>query len=33
MGFAAAERRVQYNGANSLWFSFALRRAEPGNGH
>ncbi len=32
-GFAAAERPVQYNGANSLWFSFALRRAEPGNGH
>lgn len=33
LGFAAAERPVQYNGANSLWFSFALRRAEPGNGH
>lgn len=28
MGFAAAERAVRYNGANSLWFSFALRRLE-----
>lgn len=28
MGFAAAEREVHYNGANSLWFSFALKRVE-----
>ena len=25
-GFAAAEHSVHYNGANSLWFSFALKR-------
>jgi dihydroorotase/N-acyl-D-amino-acid deacylase len=28
-GFAAGEARVDYNGVNSLWFSFALRRLEP----
>ncbi|HSA92370.1 MAG TPA: amidohydrolase family protein [Terriglobales bacterium] len=28
-GFAAAEASVDYNGVNSLWFSFALRRLEP----
>jgi hypothetical protein len=33
MGFAAAERPVQYNGANSLWFSFALRRLETEDEH
>lgn len=26
MGFTPADRQVDYNGANSLWFSFALRR-------
>jgi N-acyl-D-amino-acid deacylase len=26
-GFAAAQHTVDYNGANSLWFSFALKRA------
>jgi dihydroorotase/N-acyl-D-amino-acid deacylase len=31
MGFAPAEREVRYNGANSLWFSFALRRLEAGD--
>ncbi|MGH9670757.1 MAG: amidohydrolase family protein [Terriglobales bacterium] len=33
MGFQNAERQVQYNGANSLWFSFALRRLETGDEH
>ncbi|HXE90312.1 MAG TPA: amidohydrolase family protein [Terriglobales bacterium] len=28
-GFATAEAKVDYNGANSLWFSFALHRLEP----
>jgi len=27
-GFAPAQREVRYNGANSLWFSFSLRRLE-----
>jgi N-acyl-D-amino-acid deacylase len=26
MGFATAEKRFRYNGANSLWFSFSLKR-------
>ncbi len=25
-GFSPAEQAVHYNGANSLWFSFALKR-------
>lgn len=28
MGFEGTQREVKYNGANSLWFSFALRRLE-----
>jgi len=32
-GFAPAEREVRYNGSNSLWFSFALRRVEAGDEH
>lgn len=28
MGFAAQERSVDYNGANSLWFGFALKRKQ-----
>jgi dihydroorotase/N-acyl-D-amino-acid deacylase len=28
-GFAPAKREVRYNGANSLWFSFALQREAP----
>jgi len=27
MGFASARQAVHYNGANSLWFSFSLKRA------
>jgi dihydroorotase/N-acyl-D-amino-acid deacylase len=30
MGFQPAQREVEYNGANSLWFSFALARLEAG---
>jgi dihydroorotase/N-acyl-D-amino-acid deacylase len=33
MGFASAQRQVQYNGANSLWFSFPLRRLQTGDKH
>jgi len=32
-GFAPAERGVRYNGSNSLWFNFTLRRMETGEGH
>ncbi len=27
-GFSSAEQRVHYNGANSLWFSFPLKRSQ-----
>ncbi len=31
MGFDSAQRELRYNGANSLWFSFPLRRLRTGN--
>ena len=33
MGFDPAQRELRYNGANSLWFSFPLRRLETGDRH
>jgi Carboxypeptidase regulatory-like domain len=33
MGFDSAQRELRYNGANSLWFSFPLRRLETGDKH
>ena len=33
MGFGPAQREVNYNGANSLWFSFPLRQLQTGGRH
>jgi dihydroorotase/N-acyl-D-amino-acid deacylase len=33
MGFDPAQRELRYNGANSLWFSFPLRRLRTGDRH
>jgi hypothetical protein len=30
-GFTSAQRSVNYNGVNSLWFSFVLQRGRSGN--